>query len=358
MILSTPLPACVMIGDMRILVLGGTRFVGRVFVEEALAQGHQVTTFNRGQTGHDVPGVEAVRGDRENRSDLLSLVQGREWDWVVDTSGYVPQVVGNAARLLSDRASAYVFLSTISVYPGWPAEPVNEDSDVYECPADAPGTAEDEANWSAAQYGAYKAGCERAVREAFEGAVTVLRPGVILGPQENVGRLTWWLQRIAQGGRVLAPGQPTKSIQPVDIRDLTVFTLCCLEHGTTGIFNVTAPKGHTSFGEMLDACRTVTGAITELTWVDDAFLVQQDVRQWTEIPLWRTPLGTWQVDSAAAMAAGMVCRSIAATVRDTHFWLTETGGPLAYGRQAHHGLSLKRERELLDAWDRRRQSLP
>lgn len=352
-ILSTPLPACVMIGDMRILVLGGTRFVGRVFVEEALAQGHQVTTFNRGQTGHDVPGVAAVRGDRENRSDLLSLVQGREWDWVVDTSGYVPQVVGNAARLLSDRASAYVFLSTISVYLGWPAEPVNEDSDVYDCPPDAPGTAEDEANWSAAQYGAYKAGCERAVQEAFEGAVTVLRPGVILGPQENVGRLTWWLRRIAQGGRVLAPGQPTKPIQPIDIRDLTAFTLSCLQHTTTGVFNVTAPQGHATFGVMLEACCRVTGSKAEFTWVDDEFLVEQDVRQWTEIPLWRTPEGTWAVDSTKATAAGLTCRPIADTVRDTYTWLKESSGPSAYDRQSHHGLAKERERKLLNVWDRR-----
>ncbi|WP_204289612.1 NAD-dependent epimerase/dehydratase family protein [Microbispora amethystogenes] len=337
---------------MRVLVLGGTRFVGRVFVEEALAQGHQVTTFNRGQTGQDVPGAEVVRGDRENGSDLLALVQGREWDWVVDTSGYVPQVVGNAARLLSDRAGAYVFLSTISVYPGWPAEPVDEDSAVYDCPPDAAGTAEDEANWSAAQYGAYKAGCERAVQEAFEGRVTVLRPGVILGPQENVGRLTWWLRRIAQGGRVLAPGQPAKQIQPVDIRDLTAFTLSCLQRGTTGAFNVTAPRGHATFGEMLEACRTVTGSQAEFAWVDDAFLVEHDVRQWTEIPLWRTPLGTWEVGAAAAAAAGLTCRPIAATVRDTHLWLTETNGPLSYGRQAHHGLSRQREHELLEAWDR------
>ncbi|OPG13117.1 hypothetical protein [Microbispora sp. GKU 823] len=161
----------------------------------------------------------------------------------------------------------------------------------------------------------------------------------------------------AQGGRVLAPGQPAKPIQPVDIRDLTAFTLSCLEQGTTGTFNVTAPKSRATFGEMLDACKTVTSSAAELTWVDDAFLVEHDVRQWTEIPLWRTPLGTWQVDSAAALAAGLVCRSIAATVRDTHLWLTETGGPLAYGRQAHHGLSSERVRQLLDAWDQRRQSL-
>lgn len=334
-------------------MLGGTRFVGRALVEQAVALGHQVTTFNRGRTGQDVPGVEAVRGDRENTADLLSLVSGREWDWVADTSGYVPQVVGNAARLLSSRAGTFVFLSTVSVYPDWPAEPVSEDSEIYECAPDTPGTAEDEANWSAAQYGAYKAGCERAVQEEFEGQVTILRPGVILGPLENVGRLTWWLTRIAQGGRVLAPGTARKPIQPIDIHDLTAFTLDCLEKGITGTFNLTTPKGHATFGELLDACRTVTGSDAELTWVNDEFLVAQKVRQWTEIPLWRTPAGTWAVDSAKATAAGLTCRPIEETVRDTYAWLTESGGPLAYDRQAHHGLSPERERELLQLWDRR-----
>ncbi|MEW9532837.1 NAD-dependent epimerase/dehydratase family protein [Microbispora sp. NPDC049125] len=343
---------------MKVLVLGGTRFVGKVFVEHAMALGHQVTTFNRGRTGQDVPGVEVVRGDRENVAELASLVSGRDWDWVVDSSGYVPQVVGSAARLLSDRAAAFVFLSTISVYPAWPDEPVDEDSDTYDCPPDAPGTAKDEANWTAAQYGAYKAGCERAVQEAFAGRVTVLRPGVILGPQENVGRLTWWLRRIAQGGRVLAPGRSAKPIQPVDIRDLIAFTVSCLEGGTTGTFNVTAPRGHATFGGMLEACRTATGSQAKLTWVDDDFLVGRNVRQWTELPLWRTPPGTWAVQAAKAGAAGLSCRPVQATVQDTHVWLTKSGGPLAYDRQAHHGLSAQRERVLLEAWDQRPGNAP
>ncbi|WP_433498849.1 SDR family oxidoreductase [Sphaerimonospora sp. CA-214678] len=338
---------------MRLLVLGGTRFVGRALVEQAAALGHQVTTFNRGRTGQDVPGVEAVRGDRENAADLHALVTGREWDWVVDTSGYVPRVVGNAARLLSGRAGAYIFLSTVSVYPEWPAEPVDEASETYECSPDTPGTAEGEANWTAAQYGAYKVGCEHAVQEAFEGQVALLRPGVILGPLENVGRLTWWLTRIARGGRVLAPGDARKPIQPIDIRDLTAFTLSCLENGITGTFNITAPKDHATFGGLLNACQAVTGSDAELTWVSDEFLIEQKVRQWTEIPLWRTPLGTWTVDSAKATAAGLACRPIEETVRDTCAWLSESGGPLAYGRQAHHGLSPERERELLELWDHR-----
>lgn len=152
---------------MRLLVLGGTRFVGRAFVDEALERDHEVTTFNRGQTGADVMGVEAVRGDRESSADLHKLVGGRSWDVVVDTSGYVPRVVLDAAHALVGRAGRYVFLSTISVYPDWPAKGVSEASALYECPPDTGGSAADEASWSPTQYGNHKAGCERAVVETF-----------------------------------------------------------------------------------------------------------------------------------------------------------------------------------------------
>lgn len=306
---------------MRVLVLGGTRFVGRLIAEAAIDRGHVVMTFNRGRTGIDVPGATAVHGDRENAADLARLVKDREWDAVVDTSGYVPAVVGDTARVLSSRAAAYAFMSTVSVYPDWPQDPVSEDARVYDCAPDVTGTAEDEANWTAAQYGAYKAGCERAAAGTFDGSVLILRPGVILGPRENVGRLTWWLGRIAAGGHVLAPGDRHREIQPVDIRDLAAFTLSCLETNITGTFNVSAPIGHGTFGGMLGACIDATRSDAQVEWVDDAFLIANGVRQWTEIPLWRTHPGTWQVDSTRAATAGLRCRPIATTVADTWKWL-------------------------------------
>jgi 2'-hydroxyisoflavone reductase len=335
---------------MRLLVLGGTRYVGRVLVDEAVRRGHQVTIFNRGRTGVDPNGVEVVRGDRENAADLQRLVVDREWDVVVDSSGYVPAVVGDAARALSGRCRQYVFLSTVSVYPAWPDNAVSEDSTVHECEPDVGGTAEDEANWTAQQYGAYKAGCERAAEERFDGPVTVLRPGVILGPQENVGRLTWWLGRIARGGTVLAPGRPDRQIQPIDVRDVAAFALECAEETTAGIFNVAAPLGQATFGAMLADCATATGEDAQLVWVADDFLVDHKVRQWTEIPLWRTHPGTWQMDTSRAQAGGLACRSLTDTVNDTWAWLSEGEGPTAYKRQAHHGLEPEREQELLQLW--------
>lgn len=336
---------------MKLLVLGGTRFVGRAVVEEALGLGHEVTTFNRGQTGVDVAGVEVVRGDRESSSDLHGLVAGRSWDVVVDTSGYVPLLVRHAARALVGRCRRYVFLSTISVYPDWPAKGVSEASAVYECSSDTGGSAADEASWSATRYGSYKAGCERAVKEVFADRALVLRPGVILGPHENVGRLTWWLRRIARGGRVLGPGDPARPIQPIDVRDVANFTLNLAESGRVGVFNVAAPMGHTAFGAMLAECALATGSNSELVWVNDGFLVEHGVRQWTEIPLWRVHPGTWDVDTTLATTTGLTCRPIAETVRDTWAWMRGGGGPAPYGRQAHHGLSAEREHQLLALWE-------
>lgn len=278
-------------------------------------------------------------------------MDGRDWDAVVHTSGYVPAVVGDAARAVSGRAGAYVFFSTVSVYPDWPQQGVSEDSPVYDCTPDVGGSAEDEANWSAAQYGAYKAGCERAATDAFDGRALVLRPGVILGPHEDVGRLTWWLNRIAAGGCVLAPGDPGREIQPIDIRDLVAFTLDRLDDATEGTFNVAAPIGHATFAAMLGECVAVTGSDADLTWVDDKFLLDQGVRQWTETPLWRTHPGTWQVATDRAHASGLRCRPTADTVRDIWAWLSAGQGPTAYGRQTHHGLAPDRKRQLLDFWE-------
>ncbi len=331
-------------------MLGGTRFVGRAIVEEALGRDHEVTIFNRGQTGVDLAGVEAVRGDRESSTDLQGLVTGRSWDVAMDTSGYVPRVVGNAARALVARAGGYVFVSTISVYPGWPARGVSEASQVYECSPDTDGSAADEASWSAPQYGSYKAGCERAVAEVFDTRALMLRPGVILGPHENVGRLTWWLGRIARGGRVLGPGNPDRSIQPIDVRDVAEFALDLAESGRAGAFNVAAPKGHATFGSMLADCAYATGSDNELVWVDE-FLVEHGIRQWTEIPLWRVHKGIWDVDTTMARAAGLTCRPLAETVLDTWAWMGEGARPARDGRQAQHGLSPERERQLLALWE-------
>jgi nucleoside-diphosphate-sugar epimerase len=246
----------------------------------------------------------------------------------------------------------FLLVSTVSVYSEWPHRGVSETSPVRDGVPDAgPGP-------PAAQgtYGTLKAGCERAVHTWFAGRDVVLRPGVLLGPYENIGRLPWWLRRMHGGGRVLAPGQPDRAIQPVDVRDVAAFALDCLENRTTGTFNVAAPRDHATFGDLLRACIESTGSDAELVWVDEEFLAERDVRQWTELPMWRVAPGTWEVTADRAMAAGLACRPLAETVRDTWRWLSAGGRPvelpLGHMRKHDHGIDPTRERDLLAAWDR------
>jgi 2'-hydroxyisoflavone reductase len=333
---------------MRILVLGGTAFVGRTVVTEALAAGWEVTTFNRGISGEDVDGVRSVRGDRMNADDVRRLAAWGGWDLVVDTSGYVPRNVLAVVTALEPVANRFLFMSTVSVYADWPVKALSEDSPVLQCPPDAGPDFGEDVEDGPTQYGYQKSGCEAAVRQVYgEERCTVLRPGVVLGPREYIGRLPWWLRRIATGGRVIAPGKPGRSIQPVDVRDLAGFALRCGQDGQSGVFNVTAPTGRESFGAMLASCAEVTRSTAELVWVPDGRLLGLGVRQWSEMPLWRTSPGVWQVDSSRAVAAGLRCRPLADTVADTWAWLVATGTTSSHERADEIGVRPDREQEIL-----------
>lgn len=339
---------------MRLLILGGSWYLGRAVAELAADAGWSVTTFNRGVAARDVAGVEVVRGDRERPEDLRRLAGHGRWDAVVDTIGFVPGEVLSAATALAPVVGHYVFLSTVNVYTGWPLEPLDERSPLFACPPEADKTFGAELGY-AGQYGALKAGCERAVVAAL-GAdrATLLRPGIILGPREYVGRLTWWLGRAARGGQLLAPGPSGRAIQPVDVRDVARFALHCATARTAGAFNVTAPRDHATFHDLIDGCVAETKADTRPVWVDPDWLIAQGVEQWTELPLWRTHAGAWAVDSRAAFAAGLRCRPLRDTVADTWSWMTGGGtaitGDGEAGRAADHGLPPQREAALLAAW--------
>jgi len=338
---------------MRLLVLGGSWFLGRAVVEAALDAGVQVTTFRRGvSAGDDPTGVRSIRGDRTNPANLERLASAGPWDAVVDTSGYVPRAALAVARALEPVAERYVFVSTVSAYQGWPVEPLTEASPVLECPPDAGADHGHDGDPGPSVYGFTKAGCERAVTEMFGSSrVTVLRPGVVLGPREYVGRLPWWLRRVERGGEVLAPGGPDRAIQPVDARDVAAFALHAAQI-PAGMFNVAGP-GTDTFGSLLAACADVTGADAEFTWVDDDFLVAQGIRQWKELPLWRTYAGTWDVDASAARAAGLVTRPLAATVADTWRWMRAGEGAVDHERATELGITAAREADVLAAWHAR-----
>ncbi|GAA2910813.1 NAD-dependent epimerase/dehydratase family protein [Streptosporangium fragile] len=329
---------------MRILIIGGSVFLGRAITEEALRRGHRVTTFNRGVSGVDLPGAEAVRGDREVPEDLDRLVAGREWDAVIDVHGRVPRVVGEAVRRLDGRAGTYAFVSSISAVSAFPASECDESSPRFEC---APDAGPDDGD-----YGTLKAGCERAVEEGFGGNALIVAPGLILGPYEDVGRLPWWLDRISRGGRVLAPGDPDRAMQVIDVRDLAAFILTRTEAGTNDRFLASGVRGNITYGGWLAECRAVTGSDAEFVWADDAFLLEREVAPWTEFPLWAPDspdfAGVWLPSSAKAHAAGLSCRPVAETVRDTWAWLRGIpAGERVFGR---HGIDPEKEARILSEW--------
>jgi 2'-hydroxyisoflavone reductase len=333
---------------MRLLILGGTRFVGYSVTRAAVARGWDVTVFNRGISGEDPPGAAVVRGDRTQGHHLRMLAACGPWDAVVDTSGYVPREVLAVCRYLEPATAQYVFVSTVSVYLGWPVEPLTESSELLCCPPDAGPDYGEDIEDGPTKYGYAKAGCEAAVISTFGAArSTLLRPGVVLGPREYVGRLPWWLARVAAGGRVLAPGSPGRSIQPVDVRDLAGFALLASAGHVGGAFNVTAPVGRDTFGDLLGACTQVTGSVAEFIWVPDEQLLAQGVRQWSEIPLWRTFPGVWRVASTAAQQAGLSCRPLRATVGDTWQWMLDGGMLHGSERSGEIGITREREEQIL-----------
>ena len=329
-------------------MIGGTSFLGRHTVQAALRRGWQVSTFNRGQSAPDVDGVEALRGDRTCVEDLAQLA-GRTFDVVVDTCGFVPASARLAMEVLAggrSRRAQYVYVSSISAVAVWPEAPTPADAAGRKCPADA--------DADAGGYGELKAGCERAVTELFPGRATIIRPGAILGPYESVNRLPWWLARMARGGVVIAPGDPEVAMQLIDARDLTSFMLDCGERRTSRTFSVTGPKGGATMRSWLEECRDVTGRTAVLQWVPDEILLGHGVEQWTELPLWVARGAgldfVWDVDVSPAVAAGLQCRPVAETVRDTWAWMEDTGyrpGAVPHDHVASSGIDPEKEAAIL-----------
>jgi 2'-hydroxyisoflavone reductase len=319
---------------MRILVLGGTQFLGRHVVDAALEHGHDVTLFNRGQTRPDLfSDVEKLRGDRDGDLDAL---RGRSFDAVVDTSGYVPRIVRETLDALGD-VGHYTFVSSISVYASLATAPT-EQSPVAELEQPTE-------DWREA-YGELKALCESVVQERFPDAF-IPRPGLISGPWDPTGRFTYWPQRIAEGGRVLAPAPPDAAAQLIDVRDLAGWIVRAAESATAGTFN--AVDRPTTRVSMFETCRNIAGGDAELVWVDGDFLAAHEVGEWMELPLWlQAPeyAGMLSVDPAAAFAAGLETRPLEETVSATLDWALSGGAPT----EAPAGLDRKKEEQVLDAW--------
>ncbi|MBV9279378.1 MAG: epimerase [Chloroflexi bacterium] len=334
---------------MKLLILGGTVFLGRHLVDAALARGHEVTLFNRGEHNPELfPAVEKLRGNRDG--DLASL-QGRRWDAVVDTCGYVPRVVGLSARLLAPAVDHYTFISTLSVYSDTSRPGIDETGPL--------GRLEDETveEVTGETYGPLKVLCERAAEEAMPGRTLAVRPGLIVGPFDPTDRFTYWPHRVAQGGEVLAPDGPEYRIQIIDARDLAEWTIHMVEARGTGVYNAVGPSyglgEPLTLGRLLDACNAAGGGDAAITWVAGPFLIERGVTPWMDLPVWfgddDDRRGFASFDCGKAVAAGLTFRPLAETVRATLDW--DATRPPDHTWRA--GLSREREAELLRAWHER-----
>jgi 2'-hydroxyisoflavone reductase len=332
----------------KILILGGTKFLGPHVVDAARARGHTVTLFNRGKTNPSLfPDVEKLRGDRDGH---LEALVGRKWDAVIDDSGYVPRLVKASAELLAPNVGQYVFISTISVYADNTIVGGDEDHTRLEAVDDP--TTEDVGKY----YGALKALCEKAAEAAMPGRVTAIRPGLIVGPLDPTGRFTHWPWRLSEGGEVLGPGDGTTPVQWIDARDLAAWIVHVVEHGTTGTMNALGPAQRISMKEVLDACNAAAGGKATITWVDAAFLDAQRVEPWSELPMWIDAHGDFAgfgtMSNARATAAGLVFRPIAETAKDTLAWLATLPDDERVKLRSS-GITREKEAAVLAAWKAR-----
>lgn len=320
---------------MRMLVIGGSVFLGRHLVALASAAGHQVTTLNRGTHNlAEQSSIERLRADREKD---LSVLGGRTFDVVVDTCGYRPEVVRRSLTALAGSVGNYIFISTVSVYGDFSAIAISEEDPIrYTQPGE-------EGN-----YGSLKADCEKVITELLPDDSLIVRPGLLAGPYDPTDRFTYWPARFARGGSVLVPARLDPLVQFIDARDLAAFVLTLAEAQARGVYIATGPEGRLSLGDFLDACDQAASAGAQIVRVEDAVLEKAGVTPWSELPLWipasnRSFAGVMRLDRRKAVAAGLKCRPISATIADTLAW-DQTRDP-AMPRQA--GLSAEREEGLL-----------
>ena len=324
---------------MKLLILGGTVFLGRQIAAAAIAAGHAVTLFNRGQHAPGLfPEVTKLTGDRDGKLDTL---YGGRWDAAIDTCGYLPRIVRASAELLSNAVDHYTFISSISVYPEINAPNLDESSPVSEL--EDPSLEE----ITGETYGPLKVACERAANAALPGRVLTVRPGLIVGPHDPSDRFTYWPHRVASGGAALAPGRPEREVQFIDVRDLAEWIVRMVETNQTGIYNTTGPARPLTMLAFLEACRQVASSDAHFTWIDEEFLAREEVQPYVDLPLW-IPNAHDTVNCARASRKALSYRLLEETIQETLAW--DRTRPAGHKWRA--GLSAKRETDLLAAWRR------
>lgn len=329
---------------LRILILGGTGFIGPYQVKYALERGHKITLFNRGKTNADLfPEIPRLIGDR-NLPDGHKALSSGEWDVVIDNPTANPKWVRGAGEALKGRTKHYIFVSTISVFSD-NSKPVDENGPLN-TPSDI------EAPFDATKYGNNKVRSEQEAVTQFGKNVTIVRPGLIVGPGDLSDRFSYWPVRIDKGGEILAPGTPDDPTQYVDAQDLSSWIVRLAENRTMGTFNATGPKTPTTIAEMLYGIKAVTTSDAKFTWVPADFLAEKEVRAWSEMPVWVPPTGRtygfMRVNCQKAYAAGLTFRPLADTAKDTLMWYHSR--PAAEQEKARAGLAPEKEKAVLAAW--------
>lgn len=330
---------------MKLLLVGGGVFLGKAIAAEAVRRGHALTLFNRGRTAVELPaGVELIKGDRN--VDVSALGTGR-WDAAIDTCAYFPRQVRMLLEAIGNRVAHYTLVSSISAYVDLSGAGIAEDA-----PTAFPVEANEE-KVTGATYGPLKGACERAARELGPSSGLVVRPGIIVGPDDPTGRFGYWVARVARGGEILAPGNPRAPLQFIDVRDLAAWLVAMAEAQIGGTFNAVGPDGLTWEG-MLATAGAALGGEAKPVWANDRFLEEQGAKEWTDLPFYLPPskpevAGLFRINGAAARGRGLKPRPLAETVVDTADWLRRTDP----AKGAQMGLTPAREAELLRAWQAR-----
>jgi len=330
---------------MKILILGGKKFLGIALVKTLLERGHTPVLFNRGHTNPDLfPKVTNLIGDRDGGLDALKR---RKWDAVIDTSGFVPRITRQSAQMLSGKCETYVFISSVSVYEDYRTPDISETYPLAQL--DDP-TTED---YTGEAYGPLKALCEYEIQQSFDGRVLVIRPGLIVGPNDPSDRFSYWPWRVSLGGQVLAPAPPSANLQFIDVRDLAGFIINQIEAKSEGVYNVTGPRKPATFGSLLVACREASLSDASFVWVEEDFLLREGVMPWADLPLWVPSTdpaftGFYNININKALKAGLTFRPLSQTVSDTLNWLKTRPGT----HQLKVGMDIATETELLIKYQR------
>lgn len=337
---------------MKLLIIGGTRFLGSHLAAAARAREHEVTLFNRGSHSSEAD-VETIRGDRYNDLDKL---QGRRWDAVVDTCGMLPRAVRAAAEVLSDSVDRYVFISSQNVYADVSAPGIDESFPLRTLTTEQLNEANaiDTAGQPSygAMYGGLKALCEQAAEEVMPGRVLNIRPGLIVGPYDYTDRFTYWVVRVARGGEVLAPGRPDRFVQFIDVRDLAEWTVQMIESRASGVYNANGPTNSVTMHSLVEQCKSVSHSDASFTWASEDFLLQENVSAWTEMPLWLPEeaaphlKGFMFINCDKAAAAGLRHRPLTDTITDTLTWRQASRA----NNKLEAGIDTEKEQTLLRKW--------